>query len=74
MEVRIGVYNAARDIAFESKSSQEDVAKAVTAAIGEGTVLALLDEKGRQYIVPSDKIAYVELGESAPRRVGFGAS
>jgi hypothetical protein len=74
MEVRIGVHNAARDIGFESKSSQDEVAKAISEAIAKGGVLALTDEKGRQYIIPADKIAYVELGESARGRVGFGAS
>ncbi|MCB0915214.1 MAG: DUF3107 domain-containing protein [Actinobacteria bacterium] len=73
MEVRIGVSNAVRDITFESKSDQEDVAKSVAESISSGDVLALVDDKGRQYIIPADKIAFVELGESTTRRVGFGA-
>lgn len=74
MEVRIGVQNAARDIAFESKLDQDEVTKAVAKALADNAVLTLNDDKGRQYLVPADKIAYVELGESTPRRVGFGAS
>ena len=46
----------------------------VTAAVtGEVTVLALTDERGRQVVVPSDKLAYVEIGEPESRRVGFGS-
>ena len=37
-------------------------------------MLTLVDEKGRQVIVPVAKIAYVEIDESAPRKVGFTAS
>jgi len=74
VEVRIGVQNAARDIAFESKLDQDEVTKAVAKALADNAVLTLNDDKGRQYLVPADKIAYVELGESTPRRVGFGAS
>jgi hypothetical protein len=74
MEVRIGISNAVRDISFESKSNQDEVAKLVADAISDGEVLALVDDKGRQYIIPSSKIAFVELGESTSRRVGFGAS
>lgn len=73
MEVRIGVQHVGREIAFESKADQDQVLTAVSEAIAAGGVLALPDEKGRQYLVPADKIAYVELGESTPRRVGFGA-
>lgn len=74
MEVRIGVQQTARELAFESKETQDKVSKAVAEAIDAGTTLVLSDDKGRQYIVPADRVAYVELGESAPRRVGFGAA
>ena len=53
---------------------QDEVTKAVAKALADNAVLTLNDDKGRQYLVPADKIAYVELGESTPRRVGFGAS
>lgn len=71
MEVRIGLINTAREIAFESKADQKEVTKAVTTALADGGLLTLPDDKGRQFMVPADKIAYVELGESTPRRVGF---
>ena len=34
-------------------------------------ILELEDEKGRRYLVSTDKVAYVEIGESARRAVGF---
>jgi hypothetical protein len=29
-------------------------------------------EKNGKILIPADKIAYVELGSSEPRRIGFG--
>ncbi|MFE5798042.1 DUF3107 domain-containing protein [Streptomyces sp. NPDC056503] len=74
MEVKIGVQHAPREIVLESGQSAEDVERAVADALsGKAPLLSLEDDKGRRVLVPSDKIAYVELGESAVRRVGFGA-
>jgi hypothetical protein len=53
---------------------QDDVTAAVAAALaGDTGLLALTDESGRRVVVPSDKLAYVEIGEPESRRVGFGA-
>ena len=75
MEVKIGVQFAARELVLESTQSPDDVAKAVTAALSDDDgVLTLVDDKGRRVLVPSSKLAYVEIAESEQRRVGFGAS
>ena len=73
MEVKIGVQHAAREIVLESAQSSEEVRAAVTAAITGQPILELADEHGRVVVVPVDKLAYVEIGEPAVRRVGFGA-
>ncbi|MEU8519172.1 DUF3107 domain-containing protein [Streptomyces sp. NBC_01216] len=74
MEVKIGVQHAPREIVLESGQSAEEVESAVADALaGKAQLLSLTDEKGRKVLVPADKIAYVELGEPAVRRVGFGA-
>ncbi len=73
MEVKIGIVNAPREIVFDSTQSAEDVSAAVAASIKSGELLSLEDDRGRQVIVPSDRIAYVELGVPAARRVGFGS-
>jgi hypothetical protein len=74
MEVRIGVQHAARELVIESAQSQDEVTAAVSAALkGDTGLLELNDESGRRVVVPSDKLAYVEIGESESRRVGFGA-
>jgi hypothetical protein len=74
VEVKIGVQHTPREIVLESGQSPEDVERAVSEALsGKSTLLALEDEHGRKVLVPSDRLAYVELGEPAPRKVGFGA-
>ncbi len=73
MEVKIGVQNAAREIVVESGDSADRVAATVTEALNtEQRAFTLTDDKGRQVIVPTDKLAYVEIGEPQERRVGFG--
>lgn len=73
MEVKIGVQYAARELVLESAQSPDEVAKAVAEALTSGGVLSLVDDKGRRVLVPSEKLAYVEIAESESRRVGFGA-
>lgn len=73
MEVKIGVQHAPRELTLESAQSPEDVEKAVAKALASGGgVLSLVDDHGRRVIVPADRLAYVEIGESVERRVGFG--
>jgi hypothetical protein len=74
VEIKIGVQNASREIALESTQSRDEVEKAVTAALADGSVLSLSDDRGRLFVVPGAQIAYVELGEPVERRVGFGTS
>jgi DNA-binding transcriptional regulator/RsmH inhibitor MraZ len=74
VEVKIGVQHAPREIVLESGQSAEEVERAVADALaGKAQLLSLEDEKGRKVLIPADKIAYVEIGEPAVRRVGFGA-
>lgn len=73
MEIKIGVQNVSREIVLESDQSTDDVAALVSEALAKGTELRLKDEKGRLLIVPSNTLAYVELGGEKARSVGFGA-
>lgn len=73
MEIKIGIADSNRELVFKSGQSAEDVQKAVEAALTAGgrSVLELDDEKGRRYLVSTDRVAYVEIGETARRAVGF---
>jgi Protein of unknown function (DUF3107) len=74
VEVKIGVLHTPREIVIESAQTPAEVEELVTAVLGkaEGT-LSLVDERGRKVIVAANLIAYVEIAQSAERRVGFVA-
>jgi hypothetical protein len=73
MEVRIGVAQVPRELSFESNASVESVRQAVSDALtGDDPLLVLNDDKGRTIVVPTDKLAYVEIVGDSGRRVGFG--
>lgn len=74
VEVKIGVQHAGRELVLESSQTPDEIQQAVAAALaGDRSLLALTDERGRRVIVPADRLAYVEIGESTERRVGFGS-
>ncbi len=73
MEVRIGVQQAVRELVLESTETPEAVAKKVAAAVKADGLLDLEDDKGRRVVVPSAKLAYVEIAAAEPRRVGFAS-
>lgn len=70
--VRIAVTNVNSEISFESADNPKDIKAAIDKAIASGSTLSLTDSKGREYIVPASSIGFVEIGEAAERRVGFG--
>jgi hypothetical protein len=73
VEIRIGVQNVAREIAFETTQSTDEILAAVKSAL-DSDVLELVDDKGGRIIVPSASIGYVTTGAERRTGVGFGAS
>ncbi len=73
MEIKIGVSDSPREIALDSEETHESIQKAVEKAINDGAMLSLTDDRGRTVLIPAAKIAYVELGPSSSRKVGFGS-
>ncbi len=72
MEVKIGVADSPRELVVSSVDSPEQVEALVTDVLsGKQSLLSLADDKGRRYLVPAAKVAYVEIGPSDSRRVGF---
>jgi Protein of unknown function (DUF3107) len=73
VEVKIGIQSVARELILDTNDEAADVESALAAAVADGTLLVLRDDKGGKVMVPADKIAYVELGTGSGRRVGFGS-
>ena len=72
MEVKIGIQSVVRELILDTNDEAADVERALAAAVADGTLLVLRDDKGGKVMVPADKIAYVEIGTGPGRRVGFG--
>jgi hypothetical protein len=74
VEVKIGVQQAPRELVVDSGQTAAEIAAAVSKALADSAgVLTLVDEKGKQIIVPVAKLAYVEIDDSVVRKVGFTA-
>lgn len=74
MEVRIAVQHTARELVLESAQTGDEITKAVQEALqADDGLLVLTDERGRKVIVPTDRLAFVDIGEESARRVGFGS-
>lgn len=72
MEVRIGIKNAGRELAFESDQAAMEVEAIVSSALASGAKLvSFTDNKGRKFLVPTETLAYLEIGADQSRRVGF---
>ena len=74
MDIRIGIANSPREIAFESAQTSAEVEKIVSAALeSDAKFIKLSDDKGKIYIVPTASFSYLEVGSEESRRVGFVA-
>jgi len=72
VEVKVGVADTARELTINSSQTPEEVESLVAGALKDSTgTLSLVDDKGRRYVVPSARIAYVEIGTADSRKVGF---
>ena len=74
MEVKIGIQMAPRELVIETAASAQEIRDALTAALADGNLFVLTDNKRGTVLVPADKIAYVELDTTEPRRIGFGSN
>jgi Protein of unknown function (DUF3107) len=72
VEVKIGVADSHRELTLSTSDSPDEVEALVTAAMQHTQgMLSLVDDKGRRYMVPTSRVAYVEIGPADSRRVGF---
>lgn len=75
VEVKIGIKDSSRELVVSSAESSDEVEKQVSEALNtEDGVFRMSDEKGRRFIVPAGRIAYVEIAPSDVRKVGFGVA
>jgi hypothetical protein len=77
MDVRIGVTYSPKEIVVELADDidRAQLKSSIEKALGDGdNILWLTDRRGRDVAVPSNKVAYVEIGAGGgPKHIGFGA-
>ncbi|MBV9143007.1 MAG: DUF3107 domain-containing protein [Pseudonocardiales bacterium] len=72
MEIKIGVADSPRELTVSTADSPDEVQALIAEAMQDMQgMLTLIDDKGRRYLVPTSRIAYVEIGPADTRRVGF---
>jgi hypothetical protein len=77
MDVRIGVTYSPKEIVVELADDidRAQLKSSIEKALGDAdNILWLTDRRGRDVAVPSNKVAYVEIGAGGgPKHIGFGA-
>ena len=71
MELKIGVQHAQRELVIDTAETPESIGERLSEALSKGDVFSVTDTKGRTVLVPSEKIAYAELGTGTTGTVGF---
>jgi Protein of unknown function (DUF3107) len=75
VEVKIGIQSIPRELVVDTDATAKEIERDLTAALSGAdghAVFALNTQKGGRLLIPADKIAFVEFGGDAARRVGFG--
>ncbi len=71
IQVRIGISDSNHELVFETETAPDKVLSLANEAIEKKTSLELTDTRRRTFLVPAGKIAFIEIGDSAERKVGF---
>ncbi len=76
MEVKLGVTDNPKELEIDIDQSADELTKTLEEALATETrvILWLTDSRGRRVGIPTDKLAYIEIGEENPeKRVGFAS-
>jgi hypothetical protein len=75
VDVKIGIADTGRELTVSSASTPDEIEALIADSLKNPSgTLVLVDDKGRRIIVPSARVAYVEIAPADGRRVGFALS
>jgi hypothetical protein len=75
VDVKIGVADSPRELVVSSAQTPDEIEALVSDALKNPSgLLALVDDKGRRYVMPAARVSYVEIAPADTRKVGFGMS
>lgn len=71
MDIKFGFADTPRELVIRVGGEQDAHQKAINDALANNSVVELEDEKGKKFIIRTDRVVYVELGSSSQHQVGF---
>lgn len=72
MDIKIGLAESPRELIISSSEEQDAVVQKISQAIESNQPTVVIeDSKGRRFVLRTERISYVEVGQSTPHAVGF---
>ena len=76
MDVKIGFKQSPQlvEVDMADDTDRDALKNQIAAAMADGSVIWLTDQKGKETAVPGSSLSFVEIGVSSDeRKIGFGA-
>ncbi|AKE41957.1 Protein of uncharacterised function (DUF3107) [Corynebacterium kutscheri] len=72
MDIKIGFTDNPRELVISTSAAQDEVVAQVSKALkNDFELFDFTDDQGRRYLIRNTQIAYVEVGTTNARTVGF---
>lgn len=71
MDIKFGFADTARELVISAAGDQAELTQKINSALADNSTLELEDDKGRKYLVRTDRVVYVEVGIAKKHAVGF---
>lgn len=73
MDIKFGFADTARELVISAAGDQAELTQKINSALADNSTLELEDDKGRKYLVRTDRVVYVEVGIAKKHAVGSPA-
>ncbi|MDK7048944.1 DUF3107 domain-containing protein [Corynebacterium sp. UMB0012] len=74
MDIKFGFADTARELVISAAGDQAELTQKINSALADNSTLELEDDKGRKYLVRTDRVVYVEVGIAKKYAVGFAGA
>ena len=74
MDIKFGFADTARELVISAAGDQADLTQKINSALADNSTLELEDDKGRKYLVRTDRVVYGEVGIAKTHAVGFAGA
>jgi len=74
MDIKFGFADTARELVISAAGDQAELTQKINSALADNSTLELEDDKGRKYLVRTDRVVYGEVGIAKKHAVGFAGA